>query len=169
MGGSGIGQDEEDGSEPLTSSQIFHKVFPEYLAMGMTFEQFWQQDCSMVVAYRKAYRIRQEEINRTAWLNGLYMYKALTSAPQFVQGFIPKGTKIEPYPNKPIDFTPVKPKTEQEKLDDEVKAQSEQIKRNMMRFMAAQQAEHKKKELEVLLGSNEADNGAEPKNDTGEE
>lgn len=122
--------------------------------MGMTFEQFWQQDCSLVVAYRKAYRIRQEEINRTAWLNGLYMYKALTSAPQFVQGFIPKGTKIDPYPSKPIDFTPVKPKTEQEKLDDEVKAQSEQIKRNMMRFMAAQQAEHKKKELEALLGDN---------------
>lgn len=137
--------------------------------MGMTFEQFWQQDCSLVVAYRKAYRIRQEEINRTAWLNGLYMYKALTSAPQFVQGFIPKGTKIEPYPSKPIDFTPVKPKTEQEKLDDEVKAQSEQIKRNMMRFMAAQQAEHKKKELEVLLGSNEAGEDTDTAQSTGKE
>jgi len=137
--------------------------------MGMTFEQFWQQDCSLVVAYRKAYRIRQEEINRTAWLNGLYMYKALTSAPQFVQGFIPKGTKIEPYPSKPIDFTPAKPKTEQEKLDDEVKAQSEQIKRNMMRFMAAQQAEHKKKELEVLLGSNEAGEDTDTAQSTGKE
>ena len=119
--------------------------------MGMTYEQFWQQDCSLVVAYREAYRIRQEEKNRAAWLQGLYIYKALQCAPQFVQGFIPKGTKIEPYPKQPIDFTPKRKKTAQERYDDEVRERSEQVKRNMMAFMAAQRAAKKERELAEML------------------
>lgn len=149
MGSSGV--TEEEPKEQLSISELYDKVFPEYLAMGMTYRQFWQEDCRLVVAYRKAYRIRQEEANRAAWLNGLYMFKALQSAPQFVQGFIPKGTQIEPYPNKPLDFTPKKPRTAQEEYDDEVREQSEKIKQNMMAFMHAQEAEKKQKELENML------------------
>ena len=148
MGGSGV---TDEPKEQLTCSQLFHKVFPEYLAMGMTYEQFWEQDCSLVIAYRKAYKLRQEEKNREAWLHGLYILKALQSGAITVNGFAPKGYSPEPYPNQPIDFTPVKPKTEQEKLDEEVKARSERIKLGMMNFIHARQAKRQEEELRALM------------------
>ena len=149
MGSSGV--TEEEPKEQLSISELYDKVFPEYLAMGMTYRQFWQEDCRLVVAYRKAYRIRQEEANRAAWLNGLYMFKALQGAPMLVQGFIPKGTTIEPYPSSPIDFSIAKPKTAQEKLDDEMRLQSEKIKRGMEQFMVSFNAQRRKQELENII------------------
>lgn len=132
-------------------AQLFDKVFPDYLAMGMTYEQFWRQDCSLVIAYRKAYKIRQEEVNRSAWLQGLYVYKALQSSPVVVQGFMKQGATVEPYPNKPINFDDFKPKTEQQKADDEARERAERIKKGMFEFMAAQKARRKEKELEDML------------------
>ena len=72
--------------------ELFDKAFPEYLAMGMTYRQFWDEDCRLVVPYRQAYKIRQEEINRTAWLNGLYIQRAVASV-------LSKKAK---YPKKPF-------------------------------------------------------------------
>ena len=136
MGGRGVGSEDESLSIP----DLYHRVFPEYLAMGMTWEQFWQQDCSLVIAYRKAYRIRQEEINRAAWLQGLYMFRALQANPLIVYGFAKNGAKPEPYPGKPIDFSTAK-KTLRQKADDDAKARSDRLMRNMMQYMAAQKAE----------------------------
>lgn len=148
MGSGGV---KEEPKEVLSIPDLFDRVFPEYLAMGMTYEQFWLQDCSLVTAYRKAYKIRQEEINRNAWLNGLYIFKALQTAPVTVNGFAPKGYKLEAYPNKPFDFKPKKPKTAQEKLDEEVKARSERIKQGMMEFIRGRQAKKQEEELKTLL------------------
>ena len=145
----------ESPQKLLAIDELFDKTFPEYLAMGMTYEQFWKQDCSLVIAYRKAYRIRQEEINRNAWLNGLYIFKALQTAPVTVNGFAPKGYTPEPYPSKPFDFAPQREKTAQEKLDDEVKARAERIRQGMMDFIHAKQAQTKEKELEDMLMDNE--------------
>lgn len=124
-------------------------MFPEYLAMGMTYRQFWLEDCRLVIAYREAYKLKQEEANRSAWLNGLYLAKALGSVPIFVQGFIPKGTQIEPYPGKPIDFAKYAPKTPQQAADDAAQKKAEQIKARMLEYMKAkelQQAERAKTE-----------------------
>ena len=82
--------------------------------MGMTYKQFWEMDCTLVVAYRKAYKIRQEQQNQSAWLHGLYIWKALQSAAIFVNGFVPKGAVIEPYWAKPYEFAQEKKKTVQE-------------------------------------------------------
>ena len=42
-------------------TETFEKACPEYIAMGMTYEQFWYGESSMVIPYRKAFQIRQEE------------------------------------------------------------------------------------------------------------
>ena len=151
MGNGGVTGESEQPEERLNASELYHKLFPEYLAMGMTYRQFWDEDCRLVIAYRKAYQIRQEEQNRLAWLNGLYIYKALQSTPIVVHGFAKSGTKVEPYPNKPIDFTPEKPMTAQEKADKEAQEQTEKIKRNMMEFMRLQAQDKKERELKALL------------------
>ena len=127
----------------LSVSELYHRVFPEYLAMGMTYDQFWKGDCTLVIPYREAYRIRQEEMNRMAWLQGLYMYKALQSTPIIVHGFARRDTKIEPYPAKPLEFR----KQGMDQKDEKAKRASEHIRRNMMAFISLQQADRKQKEL----------------------
>ena len=148
MGGCGV---TETPQKLLSIDELFDRAFPEYLAMGMTYEQFWKQDCSLVIAYRKAYKLRQEEINRNAWLQGLYIFKALQTAPVTVNGFAPKGYTPEPYPNKPFDFAPKQEKTAQEKADEEAQARAERIKAGVMSFMQARDAQKHEAELKALL------------------
>lgn len=67
-----------------------------------------------MIAYREAYKICQEQQNQAAWLNGLYIWKALQSAAIYVNGFVPKGAVIEPYWDKPYEFEQEKKQTPQE-------------------------------------------------------
>lgn len=128
--------------------EVFDEAFPQYLAMGMTDKQFWEEDCALVIPYRKAWKIKQEEQNRFAWLQGLYVYRALQSTPIVVYGFAKKGEKIEPYPGKPFDFDATPEKTAQERYDEQVRLESEKIKAGMFAIMA-QQAERKKQREEA--------------------
>lgn len=45
----------------------------------MSATAFWDGDPALAVAYRKAEKIRQKQKNAEAWLNGLYVYRALCS------------------------------------------------------------------------------------------
>ena len=63
-----------------THTQIFEESFPFYLSIGMTYESYWEGDSSLTKYYRKAYKIKQEEMNNVAWLQGLYIYDAVSCA-----------------------------------------------------------------------------------------
>ena len=63
-----------------TNTEIFEECFPFYLAIGMSFAEYWDGDPKLAQYYRKAYQIKQEEINNTAWLQGLYVYDAISTA-----------------------------------------------------------------------------------------
>ena len=68
-------------SQPTkTSSEIFDECCPFYLAIGMTYKEYWEGDASLARYYRRAYRIKQEEANNNAWLQGLYIYDAISTA-----------------------------------------------------------------------------------------
>lgn len=62
---------------PFTYAERFEKLFPFYLAIGMTPEQYWDGDASLVRGYRKAFELQQEISNQNAWLQGMYIYEAL--------------------------------------------------------------------------------------------
>lgn len=99
--------------EPL--SEIFNKAFPVYLSMGMTSAEFWEQDPALALAYRKAHRLRFEERNHLAWLQGRYIYDALCAASPLFHDLAKRGTKATPYYEEPIKFY----HSEQERLEDE--------------------------------------------------
>ena len=63
-----------------TSTEIFEESFPMYLAMGMSPAEYWEGDAKLTQYYRKAYRFKQEEANHLAWLQGLYVYDAVSTA-----------------------------------------------------------------------------------------
>ena len=78
--------------------------------MGMTPTQYWDESPYLVVAYRKAYRLKREAENEQAWLQGLYMYDAFAVC--LANVFAKRGAKKQTYIEKPIDLFPL---TDQEK------------------------------------------------------
>lgn len=101
----------------LTYSEKFHEVFPHYLAIGMTYEQFWDMDCTLVVAYRKAEEIRNAKRNQELWLQGMYFYEALCDVAPILRAFAKKGTRPLKYPSEPYSLTTKEQERSEEKQE----------------------------------------------------
>lgn len=86
--------------------------------MGMTPTQFWEESPYLVVAYRKAYRLKRETENEQAWLQGLYVFDAFAVCLANVFG--KHGSKKQTYLEKPIELFPL---TEREKKRKELEEQ----------------------------------------------
>ena len=94
----------ESQSPPSCYSKIFQEQLPNYLAMGMTPGQFWDEDCTLAKAYREAYEIRREAENQKLWLQGLYIYEALLCVSPMFHDFV-KRPKPLPYSKEPYPLT----------------------------------------------------------------
>ena len=100
-------EEEPQQTSPTPYGDIFDQVLPNYMAMGMTYDQFWDGEFGMKTAYREAYRIRIEQEQRIAdrnnWLMGQYVMSALNATPLLVAGLnVKRGTHIPEYLDKPI-------------------------------------------------------------------
>ena len=93
--------DSQVKDSPKTFTEIFENVFPYYLAMGMSYTQFWEEEPQLCAAYRKADEIRRRRMNEELWLNGIYTAEALAST---VGNMFSKGTKHK-YPTEPKPIT----------------------------------------------------------------
>ena len=92
----------QDSSSPsFTYTEKFYELFPYYLAIGMTAEQYWDGDCALVRYYRKAEELRNEKRNQELWLQGMYIYEAICDVAPILHAFAKKGTKPNPYSTKP--------------------------------------------------------------------
>ena len=94
-------------SVPLSNSytKMFYDVFPFYLSIGMTAEQYWEGDPSLPKYYRKAYELQRKRKNKELWLQGMYIYEALCDVSPIMNGFAKKGTKAHPYSERPYSIT----------------------------------------------------------------
>lgn len=99
-----------------TYTEQFYEVFPYYLSIGMTADEFWNQDCTLTKYYRKAHAMQLDRKNEELWLQGMYIYEALCDASPLLHAFAKQGTKPLPYPNEPF------PRTEKEAELREIKA-----------------------------------------------
>lgn len=113
--------DGEITSPNKTFTAIFEEVFPAYLAIGMTWTQFWVDEPELVIAYRKADAIRKRRMNEELWLQGIYVAEALSST---VGNMFSKGQK-HPYPAEPLPLTADE---QQERREREEKARMERMK-----------------------------------------
>jgi hypothetical protein len=108
-------------SEPKSYTEVFRVHFPYYLAIGMTYDEYWNQDCLMVKDYREAQKIKLKIMNHEAWWQGLYFYEALCYAAPLLQTMTKGPKKPLPYPEEPHPIT-----------KEEVEAQ--QLKRQQEKF-----------------------------------
>lgn len=102
-------------------TDIFEEVFPYYLAVGMTYEQFWCNPPELAIAFRRADEIKKRRVNEELWLAGIYTAEALAST---VGNMFSKGNKHQ-YPSEPKPITVSEAKERQER---EQRAKMEQIK-----------------------------------------
>lgn len=89
----------------------------------MTYEQYWYEDVWMVEAFREADKLRQKRINSEAWLQGMYVYDAIARISPILHAFAKKGTKPQPYPNKPYDF-----EEQRNEIEEAQKKENERLK-----------------------------------------
>ena len=75
------------------------------MSIGMSYDEFWNQDVALVRAYRKAQEIRDRRQNQAMWLQGLYIYNALCDVAPVFHAFAKKGTKPTPYAEEPYPIT----------------------------------------------------------------
>ena len=101
-------------SVPFSNSYTtkFYEVFPFYLSIGMTPEQYWDGDPSLAKYYRKAYELQRKRRNEDLWLQGMYIYEALCDVSPLLQAFAKKGTKAHPYVDHPYSITSYERKEE---------------------------------------------------------
>ena len=116
----------EDGkSAPLSYSEYFEKMCPEYMAMGMTYDEYWNGNASLVRVYRETQKIKNKQRNYEMWLQGMYYYEALLDASPMFR-FSTKPTKPLPYPSQPYALT-----------KEEIKAKEEMEEKKQMLAMKA--------------------------------
>lgn len=100
-------------------TEVFNRMFPYYLSIGMSESQYWDQDVMLAKYYREAEELRMKRHNQEMWLQGMYIYDAIARLSPILRSFSKKGTKAEPYPKEPYpiskdDREEIKKKKEQE-------------------------------------------------------
>ena len=125
-----------DGNEGLnlqSYGEIFEQLCPYYMSIGMSYDEFWNQDVSMVKAYRKADELRERRRNQGYWMQGLYVYEALCDASPLFRFTMKKGSiKPEPYLKEPHPITAAELREREER---EAKLKEERLKAEFAMFV----------------------------------
>jgi hypothetical protein len=129
-------------AQSKTNAQIFEECFPFYLAIGMSYAEYWEGDPKLAQYYRKAHLIKQEEINNNAWLQGMYIYDAVSTAlHNALRGMGKTKPPPKDYAKQPYEFKN-KVKTEAEKAK-EVEIEQEKAAAWMENFVRVNQESHR--------------------------
>ena len=115
--------------EHIFLTQIFEKMCPYYMAIGMTYDQYWRDDVTMPIMFKKAYKIKQEEIKWQIWEEGVYTYEALCKVSPVLHAFAKNGTKPLPFSSEPYGIDKIRQeKEEREKKKQEKIIDNERLK-----------------------------------------
>ena len=94
------------------------------MSIGMTYDEFWNQDVAMVRAYRKAHELKRRQQNETLWIQGIYVRDALLATVGNM--FSDSGSKKNEYPAEPHPITAEqiaeKEAVENQKMEERLKA-----------------------------------------------
>ena len=95
---------------------------PEFMAMGMTYDEFWYGEADRVKYYRQAEEIRRKEKDYDLWLQGRYIYDALCAVSPLLHAFAKNGTQAEkynedPYPRTMKDYKELQEKQMRERAE----------------------------------------------------
>lgn len=125
MGDSSIKSNEE---QELTSyTKIFEESCPYFMAIGMSYQEFWFEDCWISEAYLKAHKIKKEQLNEQFWLQGVYIYEALIDVAPILHAFSKKGTKPMPFPKEPYPLFKKKEDNKQKEREQKIEQEKAEM------------------------------------------
>ena len=125
--------DGDKGLNLQSYDEVFTQLCPYYMSIGMSYDDFWNGDVSMVKAYRKAYELREKRRNQELWLQGMYFYEALCDASPLFRFTMKKGSiKPEPYVREPYPITAAEVREREER---EARKKEERLKAEFAAFI----------------------------------
>lgn len=130
----GVGSGRNAHSPFSTYTEQFNEVFPYYLSIGMTYEQFWYGDPWLAKYYRQAHELKVERKNQELWLQGLYVYEAICDVAPILHAMAKKGTKARPYPEQPYAITEKQRRREAEEKERRVAMKGKRMLEMFMRM-----------------------------------
>lgn len=99
----------------------------------MSIREFWDEEPELLWAYRKSYieemKFQRELSNYNAWLNGLYVYDAVSKS--IYNSFKKENKPIVNYVSEPYNFSKTKEEYEREeriRIEKQIKEKNERIK-----------------------------------------
>ena len=97
--------------------ELFERDCPYYLSIGMTYDEYWNGDPTMVGAFYRAEQIRQERVDAESWVLGAYFKKAIESS--IGNAFLQKGNEPIEYPSEPWATTERKKREPPQKSEEQ--------------------------------------------------
>ena len=97
------------------------------MSIGLTYDEFWNQDVTMVRAFRKADELKRRRQNEILWMQGVYIREALLSTVGNM--FSGKGATPNEYPKEPY---PITEEQIAEKKERERKSMEERMKADLL-------------------------------------
>lgn len=97
---SGLNNDRRDPNTKLYYP-IFEKLCPEYMAMGMSYYDFWYGEADIAMYTRRAYELKLKHENTSRWQNAAYVFRAVVDASGAFNWFGKRDAKFsmkEPFP-----------------------------------------------------------------------
>ena len=116
--------------EHIFLTELFERLCPYYMAIGMSYDQYWRDDVTMTVMFRKAYYVIQEERKWNNWEGGMYTYEALCKVSPVLHAFAKNGTKPLPFSKEPYGIDILKEKIEKD--DNERRKKEEEKKQKII-------------------------------------
>ena len=126
---------------PKSLGEIFTELCPQYMAMGMSYREFWHSNTKAHRAYRLAWEQRKRYRNWEMWMQGYYAYDALLRVAPVMRAAFGKG-RVEPgkYPDMPY------PLTEKEAAEREERRRRANFERMLAQMNTEAQTNRKQKE-----------------------
>lgn len=100
-----------------------------YMAMGVSFDEFWYGDYCRLKYYERAYFNKLKKRDYDMWLSGAYVYQAVSVA--LARGF--GGDKRAEYPKQPFGYEKPEEQMSQKELLAYIQQQLEEEARNYAR------------------------------------
>jgi hypothetical protein len=109
-------------------TDIFEDAFPRYIALGMTYDQYWHGDTWLTLQYEKAHKIRTEIENEKLYVQGAYNFNAFSAAlTNAMAGFSKKKRPLAQYLSKPLRLTAPTEKEKEKKKQKEIQAAKDKV------------------------------------------
>lgn len=132
------GDDLESEPSEITLTEFFIKMFPVYMAMGMSYDEYWNGPCWLARAYREAHQMKQRQEEWARWRQAAYIFDALLCASPMMKPFV-KDAKPGKFPDEPWPLT-------QKEADERQRAKDiENYKKALAQRRAASDAEKKRR------------------------